>query len=82
MLASRLCLLFIALPLAIPAQPPVPRPAQLPPNYGSYDWVDPDNVPVDGTLYKTFYSNTIEGHVSYLIYLPPDYERQTSMRSF
>src|SRR5271166_6585876 len=31
-------------------------------------------------LYKTFHSNTVNGDVSYLIYLPPDYNEQTSTR--
>ena len=78
------------LPLATPgrgppvaerqAKPPVPprqaRPA-LPANYGSYDWVDPDRVPLEGTLYKTFHSKTINGDVSYLVYLPPNYEQSS-----
>src|SRR5438552_9566965 len=80
MLSSRLCLLCIALPFATLAQPPATRTGQLRPNYGSYDWVDPDKVPAENTAYKTFQSNTIHGDVSYLIYLPPDYEGQTGTR--
>jgi endo-1,4-beta-xylanase len=80
MLSCRLCLLYVALPIAILAQPPSQKKGQLPPNYGSYDWVDPDKAPAPETAYKTFHSNTINGDVSYLIYLPPDYDRQTGMR--
>jgi enterochelin esterase-like enzyme/dienelactone hydrolase len=43
--------------------------------YGSLDWVDPDRAEPAGTHYKTFRSNTIQADVSYLIYLPPDYEK-------
>src|SRR5579883_2524426 len=61
--------LMCLLPVALLAQ-----------NYGSYDWVDPDKTPPPDTAYKTFRSATIKGDVSYLIYLPPDYEKQTSTR--
>jgi len=57
----------------------VPLPVQ-PPNYGSYDWVDPDRTPVDGTSYKTYHSKTVRADVSYLVYLSPDYEAQTAKR--
>ena len=65
--------LSLLIPYIVAAQP---RP-QLPPNYGSYDWVDPDHVPLEGTLYKTFHSKTINADVSYLVYLPPDYEQSS-----
>src|SRR5437660_324609 len=71
MVSYRSCLLWPTLACALVAQPQ---------NYGSYDWVDPDKTPAPDTAYKTFHSATINGDVSYLIYLPPDYERQTSMR--
>jgi endo-1,4-beta-xylanase len=61
-------------------QQPKGQPGQMPPNYGAYEWVDPDTVPLPGTLYKTFHSATVKGDVSYLIYLPPDYDKQTDMR--
>jgi endo-1,4-beta-xylanase len=48
--------------------------------YGSMDWVDPDRTEPESTSYKTFRSETINGEVSYLVYLPPDYEQQTSAR--
>jgi S-formylglutathione hydrolase FrmB len=53
---------------------------KLPSSYGSMEWVDPDTTPPEGMLYKTFHSKTINGDVSYLIYLPPDYDKQTSVR--
>jgi len=48
--------------------------------YGSMDWVDPDKTEPAGTRYKTFRSKTINGDVSYMVYLPPDYETQPSTR--
>ena len=45
-------------------------------NYGSMDWVDPDKTEPAGTRYKTFHSKTINGDVSYMVYLPPDYDAQ------
>ena len=49
-------------------------------NYGSMDWVDPDKTEPAGTQYKTFHSKTIDGDVSYLVYLPPDYDASASTR--
>ncbi|MCX7014111.1 MAG: alpha/beta hydrolase-fold protein [Candidatus Sumerlaeota bacterium] len=43
-------------------------------------WVEPDKTEPPGTAYKTFHSKTIDGDVSYLIYLPPDYEKETAKR--
>lgn len=43
-------------------------------------WVDPDRTAPSGTIYRTFKSNTIGQEVSYLIYLPPDYETAKSAR--
>ena len=43
-------------------------------------WVDPDRTAPSGTTYRTFKSNTIGEDVSYLIYLPPDYEAARSAR--
>ena len=40
-------------------------------------WVDPNKDEPAGTHYKTFFSPTIKGEVSYLLYLPPDYETST-----
>ncbi|HME92158.1 MAG TPA: alpha/beta hydrolase-fold protein, partial [Myxococcaceae bacterium] len=41
-------------------------------------WVDPDKSEPAGTKYHTFSSKTIQGDVSYLIYLPPDYNTATT----
>jgi enterochelin esterase-like enzyme len=48
--------------------------------YGSMNWVDPDKSEPAGTRYKTFPSKTINGDVSYMLYLPPDYDAQESTR--
>jgi dipeptidyl aminopeptidase/acylaminoacyl peptidase len=71
-------LTLIALAAVAFAQPPAQK--KLPSSYGSMEWVDPETTPPDKMLYKTFHSATINGDVSYLIYLPPDYDKQTSMR--
>jgi len=43
-------------------------------------WVDPCRSEPAGTKYKTFHSKTINSDVSYLIYLPPEYDKETSRR--
>jgi alpha-L-fucosidase len=43
-------------------------------------WLDPDKKEPEGTHYRTFASRLAGGDVSYLIYLPPDYENNTSRR--
>ncbi|MFC1716855.1 alpha/beta fold hydrolase [Candidatus Poribacteria bacterium] len=43
-------------------------------------WVEPDRTEPAGTRYKTFHSKTIDGDVSYLIYLPPGYEKDKQRR--
>jgi endo-1,4-beta-xylanase len=48
--------------------------------YGPLNWVDPNHSEPEATHYKTFHSNTINADVSYLIYLPPDYETQKATR--
>jgi dienelactone hydrolase/enterochelin esterase-like enzyme len=48
--------------------------------YGSLDWVDPDKTEPEGMKYKTFHSQTIHTDVSYMVYLPPDYEQQPGKR--
>jgi dipeptidyl aminopeptidase/acylaminoacyl peptidase len=49
-------------------------------SYGPMDWVDPDRTEPEGTKYKTFPSKTIKAQVSYLVYLPPGYEKQKDLR--
>ncbi len=41
------------------------------------EWVDPTRGEPSGTKYQTFRSKTLDAEVSYLIYLPPDYDKQT-----
>ena len=48
--------------------------------YGSMDWVDPVHTEPAGTKYATFHSKTISGDVSYMVYLPPDYDQHPEMR--
>ena len=48
--------------------------------YGSLDWVDPDRTTPEGTSYKTFHSKTIDADVSYLVYLPPEYDKEPTTR--
>jgi enterochelin esterase-like enzyme len=43
------------------------------------EWLDPNHDEPNGTKYKTFASKVLDGRdVSYLVYLPPDYEQQTA----
>jgi len=39
------------------------------------EWVEPTRSAPNDTQYKTFHSKTINREVSYLIWLPPDYEK-------
>lgn len=48
--------------------------------YGAIAWVDSDHSVPEGILYKTFHSATIDGDVSYLVYLPPEYEKNPDTR--
>ena len=43
-------------------------------------WLDPDKSEPAGTHYRTFKSELVGSKVSYLIYLPPDYETNTTQR--
>lgn len=52
-------------------------------SYGSEDalkWVDPDHSDLGDLKFKIFHSETIKGDVSYMIYLPPNYERDKGAR--
>jgi endo-1,4-beta-xylanase len=40
-------------------------------------WVDPDKGEPSGTRYRTFASTVLGADVSYLVYLPPGYEKET-----
>jgi endo-1,4-beta-xylanase len=66
-----------------PIKPADPQPKEKQPSkyqYGLMDWVDPDRTEPEGMKYRTFRSKTIQADVSYLIYLPPDYDKQPSTR--
>jgi len=41
---------------------------------GQMDWVDPDHSDDGDLKFKTFHSATIDGEVSYMIWLPPEYD--------
>jgi enterochelin esterase-like enzyme len=43
-------------------------------------WLDPDRSEPAGAHYRTFKSQLVDSEVSYLIYLPPDYETNTARR--
>jgi endo-1,4-beta-xylanase len=43
-------------------------------------WLDPNRAAPAGMQYRTFHSRLAGSEVSYLIYLPPDYETHTSQR--
>jgi enterochelin esterase-like enzyme len=45
--------------------------------YPKAEWVDPNRNEPNGTKYRTFSSKVLGGEVSYLVYLPPEYEQQT-----
>jgi endo-1,4-beta-xylanase len=49
-------------------------------NYGSMEWLDPDRSEPAGTKYQTLRSRTIDRDVSYLVYLPPEYDRNPDAR--
>src|SRR5690242_16730104 len=44
--------------------------------YAEPHWVDPNRGEPNGTRYRTFESKTIGEEVSYLIWLPPQYESE------
>jgi endo-1,4-beta-xylanase len=71
------CVAVTALATSLCAQPPdrrTPRPAAGPP-----EWVKP-LVEAPRLQHKTFHSPTIDGDVSYLVYLPAAYERDHDAR--
>jgi endo-1,4-beta-xylanase len=61
-----------------PASPPPMAKAKY--LYGPMDWVDPDKTDSELLKFKTFTSKTIKADVSYMVYLPPDYEKHPSNR--
>ncbi len=69
MTRSRFALLLLAAITAMGAEP-APKTA----------WLDPNRIEPAGTRYRTFKSELVGGEVSYLIYLPPDYETNSSRR--
>ncbi|MGO9782366.1 MAG: hypothetical protein ACLPQY_21775, partial [Streptosporangiaceae bacterium] len=45
------------------------------------EWLDPNttNLP-KGVTYETFFSNIVNQKISYLLYLPPEYQQQPTGR--
>jgi enterochelin esterase-like enzyme len=72
-------LVFIA---SLAAASQAPRQAKPWPawQWGPMNWVDPDQTVPQGTEYQTFFSKTIHGEVSYVVYLPPDYQQDKGTR--
>ncbi len=60
--------------LALAASPGAAQPA---PPVVEASWLDPDRSEPAGTKYQTFHSPTVNGEVSYLIYLPSGYPTST-----
>ncbi len=75
----RMLLPALILTLAAAGQEPA-RPAPRIDQYGSLAWVEADRTEPEGTHFKTFHSKTIDADVSYLVYVPPDYEQQPTAR--
>jgi endo-1,4-beta-xylanase len=44
-------------------------------------WLEPTKAEPAGTRYRTFWSETLAAEVSYLVYLPPDYQTSADKRS-
>ncbi|MCX5684308.1 MAG: alpha/beta hydrolase-fold protein, partial [Planctomycetota bacterium] len=67
-------------PAPAPAAAPVaPAPGKQP-QAPLGEWLDPDHSAPNGTQYKTFSSKVLGRDVSYLLYLPPEYEQQQNKR--
>jgi endo-1,4-beta-xylanase len=64
--------------LVLPAQAPAAQAPAKP--QAEAQWLDPDRTAPAGTRYRTFHSRAAGGEVSYLIYLPPDYESARDRR--
>jgi enterochelin esterase-like enzyme len=60
-----------AIPFLVCLAQNAPRPAA---------WVEPNKAEPGNTHYRTFDSRLAKGEVSYQIYLPPDYETDTTRR--
>src|SRR5262245_14983104 len=79
-LAGLLCLgtglVLCQPPLPVSGQVPAAK-AQAPKTYPKAEWVDPNKEAPNGTKYQTFPSKVLGADVSYLVYLPPGYTRET-----
>jgi endo-1,4-beta-xylanase len=57
-----------------------PSPPEKKPPAPKGEWLDPDKSAPAGTHYRTFTSKIVGGEVSYLVYLPPDYDPNSTRR--
>jgi endo-1,4-beta-xylanase len=48
--------------------------------FAAQSWIDPNTTEPAHTHYRTFHSHLAESDVSYLIYLPPDYDADVARR--
>ncbi len=73
------CSILLVVAAAVLAQqsPDAARNAR---NRAAASWLDPNPSEPTGTHYRTFKSDLAKSEVSYLIYLPPDYETNASRR--
>ena len=85
--ALMLFLLLVAIPPihAARPQPPqekkdLPEPVAKKPSSPESAWLDPNRSEPAGLHYRTFKSHLAGSEVSYLVYLPPDYETSTTRR--
>ena len=62
------------------AEPDAAQPKEPPKAHPAGEWLDPNRSEPEGTHYRTFPSKLAGGEVSYLIYLPPDYETDATRR--
>jgi enterochelin esterase-like enzyme len=64
------------LPPANPAQPQPGKPREM----ARAEWVESNRTAPNGTQYQTFASKVLGHEVSYLVSLPPDYDKETTKR--
>ncbi len=85
--ALMLSVLLVAIPEIRADPPPSPpdkkelaEPIAKKPPLPASDWLDPNRSEPAGMQYRTFKSRLVGSDVSYLIYLPPDYDTNTARR--
>jgi endo-1,4-beta-xylanase len=76
----RIPIFALGLALAALAQPRVQPKTKQPVVEPKASWLDPDRSEPAGTHFRTFKSQLAKSEVSYLLYLPPDYETAANRR--